>query len=752
MRYCSQNGKTAQLVLLNPHPTFRRTLFHSMRNVERLIRILAVLSISVPTTVFVVAAKKAYRADMAETERHLVQTVDVTREHAQKVFETLRLAALHVDDILDNRTDDDIAANAAAIRPHLKQLEGALDQIQDIWVIGADGRPLVSANAFPVPEDVNVSGRDFFKAFKEQRVAPNAAYVGDPMHGMVMGKDVFFLYTVARKWQHGQFSGVIAIAVSPDYFKDYYKDIINSGFTTIALLRSDGTRLARYPVNVQDLPSLPRNLDFVRELRKNPQQGVFEIDSNIEKVNRIAAYKALGKNGLYVALGLDKATVINGWWKTIFSWLLFGVPTTAAMFGMSLMALYLTRKAIKADFELQEEVKRRQASEERNRHLQKMEAVGQLTGGIAHDFNNLLTVILGSLDLLQRRLSKGDTSVGHFLEAATEGAKRAASLTSQLLAFARKQPLDPKPLNPNKLITGMANLIRGTVGGGIELETVLAGGLWDTNIDANQLENAILNLAANARDAMQSGGKITIETGNAYLDDGYAAAEAGVAPGQYVAICVSDTGCGMPREVAERAFDPFFTTKQNGRGTGLGLSQVFGFVKQSEGHIKIYSEEGHGTTVKIYLPRHFGGDAMREQNVQPAIGGLRGSGTILLVEDEDAVRDYSRQALIDLGYTVLDAASGQTALELLRKHPEIDLLLTDIIMPGMGGKELAEKASALCPELKVLYTTGYSRNAIIHNGVLDPGVALINKPFTVDQVGRKLKAVLSKEPAEKYEI
>ena len=381
------------------------------------------------------------------------------------------------------------------------------------------------------------------------------------------------------------------------------------------------------------------------------------------------------------------------------------------------------------------------------RQAQKIESVGQLTGGIAHDFNNMLSIVIGSLDMAKRRLATDPARALAGIEHAEEGAHRAAQLTARLLAFSRQQPLAPEVLDPNKLVANMSELLRRTIGETIRIETVLAGGLWPTLIDPGQLENAIVNLCVNARDAMPDGGKLTIETANTHLDDVYAALHAGVEPGQYVVVAVTDTGTGMPPHVIERAFDPFYTTKSVGQGTGLGLSQVHGFVKQSNGHVKIYSEPGEGTTIKLYLPRHFGA-ATERQRLADIFGDIpraRDGEVILVVEDEAAVRLMSVDVLESLDYSVVAAADGDQALELLGRHPEITLLFTDIVMPGMSGRVLADRATALRPGLKVLFTTGYTRNAVVHNGTLDPGVAFLAKPFSVDALARKGRAVFNNE-------
>jgi signal transduction histidine kinase len=392
---------------------------------------------------------------------------------------------------------------------------------------------------------------------------------------------------------------------------------------------------------------------------------------------------------------------------------------------------------------LQKEIATRQAAEAQLRQMQKMEAIGQLTGGIAHDFNNMLAVIMSAMNLIQRKLKRGETDIGKFVEAATDAASRAANLTARLLAFSRQQPLAPQVIDANRLVTGMSDLLRRTLGEPIRIETVLAGGLWRTFADTSELENAILNLAVNARDAMPEGGRLTIETANCHLDERYSEQHAEVPAGQYVLVAVTDTGTGMPPEVAERAFDPFFTTKEVSKGTGLGLSQVFGFVKQSGGHVKIYSEPGEGTTIKVYLPRYFGEERVPEQTKGPAVVTTP-TELVLVVEDDERVRVGTVAALRDLGYTVIHAGGADEALALLANNPGTALLFTDVIMPGTNGRKLAELARQTRPDLKVLFTTGFTKNAVVHNGVLDHGVDFIAKPFSIDQLALKIREVLDR--------
>lgn len=411
-----------------------------------------------------------------------------------------------------------------------------------------------------------------------------------------------------------------------------------------------------------------------------------------------------------------------------------GVLLLVASLGFWILSARRQERVLtETNVSLRESIEQAEASAAQIRQMQKMEAIGQLTGGIAHDFNNMLAIIVGGIQIATRRIKKGEAGAEQYLGTALEGAQRAASLVKRMLAFSKQQPLTPSVLDVNKLVAGMSELIDRALGETIKMETVLAGGLWRANVDPSQLENAILNLCVNARDAMPEGGHLTVETANSHLDESYCRAHPGVPAGQYVLLAVTDNGEGMSASTLQKAFDPFFSTKVAGKGTGLGLSQVYGFVKQSGGHIKIYSEPDHGTTVKVYLPRHFGEPAAEAATIA-APEPVKVQATILVVEDEPAVRSLTAAHLKDAGYTVIEASDGKTALEVLANGMRVDLLLTDIVMPGMNGRKLADAALQDQPNMRVLFMTGFTRNAVVHNGVVDQGVTLITKPFTSDEL------------------
>jgi CheY-like chemotaxis protein len=384
------------------------------------------------------------------------------------------------------------------------------------------------------------------------------------------------------------------------------------------------------------------------------------------------------------------------------------------------------------------------AAEETLRQSQKMEAVGQLTGGLAHDFNNLLAGISGSLELMARRLEQGDvTQLHRYLRLAREAAQRAASLTHRLLAFSRRQTLDPKPTDINQLVAGMDELIRRTVGPAVSLQVQGGAGLWTVRADPNQLENALLNLCINSRDAMPHGGCLTIATDNRRLTE-LEAKDLELQAEEYVSLSVSDTGGGMTPDVIERAFDPFFTTKPMGEGTGLGLSMVYGFVRQSGGQARIHSDPGAGTEVRLYLPRHIGSEAVSEP-LADTRGSLRGDGeTVLVVDDEASVRTLIDEVLQELGYQVLQADLGARGLQILESSHRIDLLITDVGLPGgMNGRQLADAALVSRPDLKILFITGYAENAVIGAGQLRPGMHILTKPFSLETLGFRIRDIIA---------
>jgi len=433
------------------------------------------------------------------------------------------------------------------------------------------------------------------------------------------------------------------------------------------------------------------------------------------------------------------------------------IATVSSAIGVVLLALgaFLTALAFhnarRIDRERHDEekalIQRLAQTQEALGQAQKMEALGQLTGGVAHDFNNLLHVIKNAITIVQHRLQNADDEIVRYLEMAARNTERAASTTARLLAYSRQQPLAPTDMDVNKLVSAMSEMLRHALGESVALEAVLASGLWTVSADRNQLETAILNLGVNARDAMPGGGRLTIETSNAFLEESYVQMHPEVKPGQYVMIAVSDSGVGMTPEIVARAFEPFFTTKQSGEGTGLGLSQVYGFVKQSGGHIKIYSEPQQGTSVKIYLPR-LAGAGKGESTAAVIPAAATGSGeSILVVEDNEDVRVFTAQVLGELGYRVNVAPDGTLALRVLEELAGVDLLFTDVGLPGgFNGRALANEARRRWPRVKVLYTTGYARNSIVHQGRLDPDVELLTKPFTQAALASKIRRVLDSGP------
>ena len=693
----------------------------------RLLKTMLAASIVIPLALFSYASWINYRDTIAHADEQLTASLNILSEHASKVLQSVDLATTSVDAIVGDLSDAQIEARQEALHSQLSKLEKALATVDAIFIADRNGRALASSAIFPLPPDTSVADRDYFQAQADRNAG---TYVGAVLQSRAT-KERFFGVSRRRPADDGQFTGIIMISVMPKVFTEFYKQLAGDTSASFSLARRDGAILARYPAPPGDVTHYGPDSEFVRSIGSQPERGILTTTS-IDGTQRRIAYRKLGNSDLYVSDGLQTDEIYSRWIRLMASHLIFGIPATLFLFGLVLLTMRRTQA-------FYAEAERRELAEQALRQSQKMEAVGQLTGGVAHDFNNLLTIIIGNLGIAKRGVVEARAE--RALNNALVGAERAAQLTQRLLAFSRRQPLNPRVLDVNKLIVSISDLLVRTLGENIELESIGAAGLWKVEADASELESTLLNLALNARDAMPEGGKLTIETSNAYLDEGYCQQHAGVAPGQYILIAVTDNGGGMSAETIDRAFEPFFTTKEAGKGTGLGLSQVYGFMKQSEGHVKIYSESGEGTTIKLYLPRRDGNEAAH--SADEPVGSERGRAeTILIVEDDDGVRQYASEILRDLNYQIIEAKDSATALRLLDADKKFDLLLTDVVLPGKNGRELATEVERRRPGTKVIFMTGYSRNAIVHHGRLDPGTALIQKPLIERVLAQKIRQIL----------
>jgi signal transduction histidine kinase len=706
----------------------------------RLLHLLLIGSIVVPLAVLAGGGYLAWVSTRERAEADLMRRVAIAEEHAIKVLDTHQLVAARINDLVGNLTDQAILIEEQVLHGQIAQEIKNLPQVQTALVIGRNGHPLVSATIYPVDRNLDLSDRAHFQTLRERS---DPYYVSVIEVGRLDSERHFFL-SRRKESEPGSFDGVITVTVSPQYFQDFYAKLVDASRDyTAALVRTDGVGLVRYPV-----PAAGDNRDqnLLNAVAEHADGGIFRARSTVDGVDRLAAYDRLPNYPIYATVARSWDSIVAEWQHAVMTHLFFGVPATLGLVALSLLALRRTRLEQAAMEEARAATRQRDAAEEALRQSQKMEAIGHLTGGVAHDFNNLLTVVLGNIELAQRQLENwteaSQDRMRRTLTQAMRGAQRGATLTQRLLAFSRRQPLSPKPLDLNKLVGGLTEFLRRSLGETVDLETVGAAGLWKVEADPVQLEAALLNLAVNARDAMPNGGKLTIETANVQLDEDYCRRHAEVTPGPYVQIAVTDTGTGMSRQVLDRAFEPFFTTKVAGQGTGLGLSQVFGFVKQSGGHITIYSELGEGTTVKIYLPRLFA-EVREEVPVEREVPGAVPGERVLVVEDDEEVRVYIADLLRGLRYQVIEASDATSALAHVDNGKgRIDLLLTDVVLPGMNGRRLADEVVARTNGIKVLFMTGYSRNAIVHHGRLDPKVEMIQKPFTEAALAARIRDLL----------
>jgi signal transduction histidine kinase len=700
----------------------------------RLLKTMLVASIVIPVALFSYASWINYQNAVTRADEQLAASLNILSQHASGIFQSVDLTFTAVDAILGDLTDEQIKASDQTLHQQLGKLEKSVKAIDAILVADRNGRTIVSSAVFPISAGFDLADRDYFQSHMERDAG---TYVGAASRSRVR-QETFFGISRRRPLRDGQFNGIIMISVTPKVFSEFYRQLGSDTTASFTLSKSDGAIIARFPMPAGDATHFRPDSGFMLSVVDHPEGGFVTTSYSVDDVQRRFAYLKLGYADLYVSDGIQSDTIVLGWMRAMASHLIFGIPATLVLFTLVLLAMRRTRA-------LYAEAESRDLAEQALRQSQKMEAVGQLTGGVAHDFNNLLTIIIGNLGIAKRGVVEARAE--RALNNALVGAERAAQLTQRLLAFSRRQPLNPRFLDINKLIVAISDLLTRTLGENIKLETISGAGLWKVEVDASEMESTLLNLALNARDAMPGGGKLTIETGNAYLDEEYCREHEGIVSGQYVLVAVSDSGAGMSAETIGRAFEPFFTTKEAGKGTGLGLSQVYGFMKQSGGHVKIYSEPGEGTTIKLYLPRREGDEVVvsGDDNLNAERGGGE---TILIVEDDDGVRQYASEILRDLNYQVIEAKDSATALRLLDADKKFDLLLTDVVLPGKNGRELANEVERRRPGTKIIFMTGYSRNAIVHQGRLDPGIELIPKPLTERVLARKIRQLLHRSSSD----
>jgi signal transduction histidine kinase/ActR/RegA family two-component response regulator len=714
---------------------------HARAITIRLLQVLATAALLLPFLLFSFASWQSYDDAHALADERLQRSLDVMQEHVLKVFQSIHLAIDAIDGLLAEKSEAEIAADEPRLHRDLRRIQASLPELQSIWIFGPNGHAQVTTRETPALTNLDYSAEDYFAGPRDG--PPGAIYIGG-IHESVSGGQPYFTFSKARHDASGRFVGVIEMSLLPSDFSRFYSHLANAPGLTFSLVRTDGTTLARFPLR-PELARLEATSGFHLATAAHPDSGFYAGRGHTDGQIRRFAYRKLPGLPIYLNAGVETAQVRHEWISGMAIHLIFGIPATLFLFGALLVVLQRTRR-------LYAEQDRRAAAEATMRQRQRLHAVGRLTGGVAHDFNNLLMVIIGNLEIIQRIVEGSLDGAKSRLERASRnamaGAKRAATLTQRLLAFARLHPLDPRPLDVNRLLNDLSAFLSRTLGENISLEVVGAAGLWTVSADQSQLETALINLAVNARDAMPEGGKLTLETANTYLDDAYCRAHVDVRPGQYVLVSVTDSGAGMSGDTIEKAFEPFFTTKPAGQGTGLGLSQVYGFVRQSGGHVKIYSEVGEGTTVKIYLPRLVGdvATANRTDSATPEAAEAGRGERILVVEDDDAVRSYIVEALSRLNFMVVEAPDATRALAMAAGR-HFDLLLTDVILPGMNGRQLADKLTAERPDMKVLFMTGYSRNAIVHQGRLDPGIHMLQKPVTAAELVRKMRELLGAAPA-----
>ncbi|MBB4257930.1 MULTISPECIES: hybrid sensor histidine kinase/response regulator [unclassified Bradyrhizobium] len=714
----------------------------AQRNSLKLLQWMMAASLALPVALFIITSAISYTSTRDIADREIERTLDVVHEHALKVFETIDRSLAELNEVVRGLPDDVIRAREPALHRRLRRLTDSLPQLKSAWIFDADGRALVNSLASPPPE-LRFADRDYFYAHVDQTIGsfigtaltPRPPYQGARFFGMSRRRDS----------DDGSFIGVIQASVLPEYFESFYARIGSDAGSFFAMGRADGVLLAQFPRLERDLRLDPTG-PVGREIAARPAHGLITVAWPSDGIERRIGYRRVAEYPIYVSAGLETSAIRARWLATMGQHLVFGIPATALLFLLLALALRRTQH-------LQAEAAKRREAEEALKHSQRLEALGQLTGGVAHDFNNLLTVIRASVDLLNRPQLTEERRQ-RYITAIADAVARAAKLTSQLLAFARRQTLKPEVFDVGERMQALHDMLAPLLGPAIEITMRLPTEPCLVHADAGQFETALINMATNARDAMQGKGRIvfTVETATTVPDTlahapgsqnlvsqnlgSQSLANQNLANRGFISVTVSDTGIGIPAARLERIFEPFFTTKQVGHGTGLGLSQVFGFARQSGGEVTVASEVGRGSTFSLYLPR-VPPDLLPQRQAPNTAPAVAGSGmSVLLVEDNIELANFAADGLTELGYsiTLVDNATDALA-ELVMDADRFDVVFTDVVMPGMTGLDLAQAIRDRGIDVPVVLTTGYSQ-ALSQEGVT--GFELVQKPYSIEELSRVL--------------
>jgi two-component system, NtrC family, sensor kinase len=689
----------------------------------RLLQLMMIASVVLPVLLFGFASWLNWRHEHDLADDRIERSLDILHEHTLKVFQTVERAISEADEVVRGMSDDAIRREQPRLHDRLKRIVDALPQVRAIFLIDRDGRPLVSSQLAQVPTDFDARDRSFFSAPAAGEVG---TYVSDVLTPRLTGFGTsFFVLSRRRPSADGAFQGVVAVAVLPHYFEEFYSLIGRSPGSLYALVRNNGKLLARYP----ELPDRQRGLEAGSSLHRTIAEGrervLYTIPrSQIDGTDRRLGFRKLEGFPVYVVAGIDSSAIRSEWMTTMASHLIFGLPATLLLLVIIGIAMRRTRR-------LHDEAERREAAEAALRQAQRLEAIGQLTGGVAHDFNNLLMIVSGSVQRLRRDLSSDKHT--RLLDMITNATARGESLTRQLLAFSRRQMLTPSVIDLSQRLPELREMLNRSLRGDITTEVVVPKQNCAVKVDPSELELALLNLAVNARDAMPHGGSLSITAKPVVLKG--KATEEGL-QGEFVAIRVADTGSGIPLDALPHVFEPFFTTKEIGKGTGLGLSQVYGFAKQSGGTATVTSAVGRGTVITLYLPRTHETPAPAGAHAQPA-AARQPTGSALVVEDNPEVAEVATAYFQQLGYTVKQVANAHEALALLGSDPKIDVIFSDVLMPGgMNGVELGLAVRQLYPGLPVLLATGYSNSV---RDAVQQGFIVLQKPFDLAALEQGLR-------------